>query len=48
MPTNKQRISVHNLKTGMVLADDAITPNGQLLIPSGTIISALSEEIFTA
>ncbi len=39
MPTNKQRISVHNLKTGMVLADDAVTPNGQLLIPSGTEVT---------
>lgn len=36
MPNSRQRISIHNLKAGMVLADDAVTPNGQLLIPSGT------------
>lgn len=39
MPNSRQRISVHNLKTGMILADDAVTPNGQLLIPSGTAVT---------
>ena len=39
MQDNHQRINVHSLKTGMVLAEDAVTPNGQLLIPSGTEIT---------
>lgn len=34
-----KRISVYNLKTGMVLADDAVTQNGQLLIPAATVIT---------
>jgi len=37
--SNKKCISVHNLKTNMVLADDAIAKNGQILIPAGTVIT---------
>ncbi len=33
--TNK-RLSIHNLRAGMMLTGDVMTPNGQLLIPNGT------------
>ncbi len=40
MPNNEiVRISVKNIKIDMVLAEDAVTPNGQLLIPAGTLIT---------
>lgn len=39
MPGKKKRVSIHHLKKGMLLADDAVTPGGQLLIASGTTIT---------
>lgn len=39
MSTKTKRISVQNLQEGMILAADAVTPNGQMLIPVGTVIT---------
>lgn len=39
MATEKKRISTRQLKSGMILADDAVTPGGQMLIPKGTVLT---------
>lgn len=39
MSDKKKRISVHNLVSGMILAEEIVTLNGQLFIPKDTVIT---------